>query len=50
MGSWLELVYGLYVVLALANVPPNYPSDWSLPVQQLGVLFALTAVSIILDD
>ena len=27
MGSWLEIVYGLYVVLAIANVLPSYPAD-----------------------
>ena len=50
MGSLPELIYGLYVVLAIANVPPSYHGDWSLPVQWLGVLFALTTVSIMVDD
>ena len=50
MGSWLELVYGLYVVLAIANVPPSCPSDWSLPMQWLGVPFALNTVSIMIGD
>ena len=48
MGSWFKLVYGLYVVLAIANVLPSYPGDWSLPMQWLGVFFALMTVCIII--